>query len=808
MSNDVQAPRATYRLQFNETFRLPDALALVPYLRDLGISHLYASPLFKARPHSMHGYDVCDFTQLNPEIGSEEDLARLVTALHDNHLGLVLDIVPNHMGIGAPENYWWWDVLTHGASSQYASYFDIDWETADPRLRGKVPLPILEDRYGRVLEKGVLQVQLDHGRLVLRYHDNELPLAPATIPAGSDLPRLNASPEALDELIGRQNYFLTYWRHGDSRLKHRRFFTISSLIGLRVEDERVFNHSHSLIKRWLENGWLAGLRVDHPDGLRDPAQYLTRLRHLAPRAWITVEKILEPGEPLPPSWPVAGTTGYDFLNVLGGLFVDPAAEKPLTDFYAEFTGETTQYQRMVCDKKRAILEDSFIAEVNVLVELLIKIADRYWRYRDFTRGEFREALIETAGCLSVYRTYLTAESAAPAPEEAAALQDALDASRRRRPRLAPELFDFLGDLLLLRARGDLENEFVARFQQLSGPAMAKGVEDTAFYCFNRFIALNEVGGDPGAFGTSVEAFHKFCSDLQARWPATMLATSTHDTKRGEDVRARLAAISENAALWMDAVRRWSAINQSHRHGDWPDRNAEYVFYQTLVGAWPLSTERAVQFMIKAASEAKQFTNWTEPNEAYCAALRGFVTDAMQNREFMADVEKFVCKIVDHGMRNSLSQTLLKLTAPGAPDFYQGAELWDLSLVDPDNRRPVNFDCRRQWLAELDKLSLDDLWRRRAEGLPKLYLIRQVLRVRDRFSQAGYEPLNAGPAVAFRRGDALVIAPRLAGEGALELPPGNWHNILTGEKWGGGTVTLAQVLTRFPVALLLKENANI
>jgi (1->4)-alpha-D-glucan 1-alpha-D-glucosylmutase len=540
-------PRATYRLQFNEKFRLTDALALVPYLRELGVSHVYASPLFKARPHSSHGYDVCDYTQLNPEIGNEDELAQLIGALRENQMGLVLDIVPNHMGIGAPENHWWWDVLTHGASSQYASYFDIDWESDDPRLRGKVPLPILEDRYGRTLEKGALQAAPVDGRLVLCYHDNELPLAPGTIPADSDLARINSNPESLDELIQRQNYFLTYWRHGDSRLKHRRFFTISSLIGVRVEDERVFNHSHSMVKRWIENGWLDGLRVDHPDGLRDPAQYLTRLRRLAPDAWIVVEKILESDELLPPAWPVAGTTGYDFLNVVNGVLVDSRAEKPLTDFYAEFTGEPINFARIVCDKKRAVLEDSFIAEVNVLVELLVQISARYWRYRDFTRMEFREALIETAGCLPVYRTYITADQHKPNDADAANIEDALAASRRRRPRLAPELFDFLGDLLLLRARGDLENEFVARFQQLSGPAMAKGVEDTVFYCNNRFIALNEVGGDPEMFGVSVEKFHEFCRRQRDQWPNAMLATATHDTKRGEDVRARLLGSSGSIA---------------------------------------------------------------------------------------------------------------------------------------------------------------------------------------------------------------------------------------------------------------------
>lgn len=817
-------PRATYRLQLNESFRLSDALALVPYLRALGVSHLYASPLFKARPHSSHGYDVCDYTQLNPEIGSEEELEKLVSTLRENGMGLVLDIVPNHMGIGAPENLWWWDVLTHGASSQYASYFDIDWDTDDPRLRGKVPLPILGDRYGRILKRGELKLQLDSGRMVLRYGDNEWPLAPATIPPAAEIDRINANPELLDELISRQNYFLTYWRHGDSRLKHRRFFTISSLIGVRMEDERVFNHAHSLVKRWLDHGWLDGLRVDHPDGLRDPAQYLTRLRALAPKAWIVIEKILEPGEVLPPAWPVAGATGYDFLNVAGGVLVDDRDEKALSSFYAEFSGETASYPRIVCDKKRAVLEDSFIAEVNLLVEWLVRIAARRWQYRDFTRHEFRQALVETAACLPVYRTYLTASQPTPGEADAANIEEGLAAARRRRPDLAPELFDFMGDLLLLRLRGDWEAEFVARFQQLSGPAMAKGVEDTTFYCYNRFIALNEVGGDPGAFGVSVDAFHQFCQRQQRQWPNGMLASATHDTKRGEDVRARLAAISEEPQKWIEAVRRWSAINQRRRCGDWPDRNAEYAFYQTLVGAWPLTIERATDFMIKATSEAKQYTNWTEPNEAYRSALKSFVKETMDDSEFMGEVEQFARGLLDAGWANSLSQTLLKLTAPGAPDFYQGSELWDLSLVDPDNRRPVDFPSRVRLLTETENLAPEEAWRRRNEGLPKLWMIRRVLSLRrerpELFAGASYDPIFASGeksacALAYLRARAVaVIAPRLprtlAGDWAnttLELPPGIWRDIFTNDTWPGNAVSLAKLLRRFPVALLVRESAE-
>jgi (1->4)-alpha-D-glucan 1-alpha-D-glucosylmutase len=390
--------------------------------------------------------------------------------------------------------------------------------------------------------------------------------------------------------------------------------------------------------------------------------------------------------------------------------------------------------------------------------------------------------------------------------------------------LAPEVFDFLNDLLLLRARGDLENEFVARFQQLSGPAMAKGVEDTVFYCSNRFIALNEVGGDAEAFGVSVEKFHDFCRRQRKQWPNSMLGTATHDTKRGEDARARLAVLSEMSQAWIEQVGRWSAANQRRRRGNWPDRNAEYMFYQTLVGAWPLSPERAVEFMLKATAEAKQFTNWTEPNEAYRAALTGFVKDTMADAEFMAEAGQFVSSLLDHGWRNSLSQTLIKLTAPGTPDFYQGAELWDLNLVDPDNRRPVDFALRQKLLGQLEALSPEEIWRQRGEGLPKLWLIRQTLRLRKKqpewfASEASYEPLfargaKASCALAFLRGGVMaVMAPRLpvalAGDWAgttLELPPGTWRNELTGESWPGNSVPLDQALARFPVALLIKVNS--
>ena len=849
-------PIATYRFQFHRGFTLPQATELVPYLRDLGISHVYASPLLMAQPGSMHGYDVCDFQRLNPELGTEAEFEHFVATLRQHGLGLVLDIVPNHAGIGGPQNRWWWDVLQHGPESRFASYFDIDWDAPDPRLRGKVLVPVLGDRYQRVLEKGELKLELHDGEVRLRYYDHQFPLAPGTVTA-AEIESITARPAALDALIQKQHYRLAYWRRGDSELNYRRFFTITSLAGLRAEDEQVFRDTHSLIRKWYDRGLLDGLRVDHPDGLRDPEQYLQRLRRLAPKAWIVVEKILEPGEQLPTSWPVAGTTGYDFLNRVSGLFIDPAAEKPLTRFYVEFTGQPAECSAVVRDKKRFMLQDSLAAEVDRLAALLVQVCARHWQYRDFTVSELRPAVVELIAGFPVYRTYVRAAEGVIDEADAACLTTAL--ARREQPEIDASLFDLLGDLLLLRLRGEAETEFVMRFQQLTGPAMAKGVEDTTFYCYNRFVALNEVGGDPGQFGFSVKAFHQSCLEAQAHWPDTMLATSTHDTKRSEDVRARLSLLSEIPKEWTDTARRWSAWNERHRQHGWPDRNAEYLFYQTLVGAWPLSVERALAYMEKASCEAKQHTHWTRRNPDYDEGLRIFIERVLGEAEFTAELERFVVPLLDAGYINSLAQVLVKLTAPGVPDSYQGTELWDWCLVDPDNCRPVDYALRRGLLDEIKHTTAETAWQRRSEGLAKLWLIHRALALRHRGPQlfgaaSSYAPLpvsgaKSDHAVAFARGGSVAtVVPRLvlgllrdaarlpesrertrssrprededdAGDmptafllgGAsvdawVELPPVRWQNELTGEVLEGGPVQLNELLGRFPVALLSrKEN---
>ncbi len=822
-------PRATYRLQFHRGFTLRRAIELVPFLHDLGISHVYASPLLKACPGSTHGYDICDHSQINPEIGTEEDLEEFVTVLRRHDMGLVLDIVPNHMGICGRENAWWWDVLRHGRASRFADYFDIDWESPDPRLRGKVLLPVLGDYYGRVLERGELQVVKEQDETLLAYHEHRFPIAPDTLTIAPEsvaeaLAKLNGELAALDALIQRQHYRLAGWRHGNAELNYRRFFDISTLAGIRVEDPRVFGSAHALLLRWYGKGWIDGFRVDHPDGLHDPTEYFERLRAAAPRAWIVAEKILQPGEMMAEDWPVAGTTGYEFIRRVTGLFVNPDGEKPLTDIYAEFTGEPTDYGVVVREKQRLVLRDLLQAEVNWLTRLLVRIAANYWHYRDIAEGDLREALIEVTTRLPVYCTYVQAHLGRVPDADAAVISETIAWARQRRRNLPPEAFDLIGDLLLLRLRGQTEQEFVMRFQQLTGPTMAKGAEDTACYCFNRLIALNTVGGDPSRFALSPELFHERCAGTLSRWPSSMLTTSTHDTKRSGDVRVRICLLSEIPQSWSAAAVQWSAVNEKHRRGDWPDRNIEYFYYQTLVGAWPLPLDRALVVMEKAAREAKQHTSWTRPNAAYDAALRDFVTGTLGDQEFIASLERFIAPLIEPGYINSLAETLLKLTAPGVPDIYQGNELWDLSLVDPDNRRPVDFAKRNGLLAELKRLSVDQVWQRREEGLPKLWLIQRTLQLRRReaglFGADGtYEPLHARGAkaahvVAFARGGRVVtIVPRLVmhlakgwADTSLRLPEGDWLNELTGDRVAGGKHALGALLRRFPVGLLSrKEN---
>jgi (1->4)-alpha-D-glucan 1-alpha-D-glucosylmutase len=657
----------------------------------------------------------------------------------------------------------------------------------------------------------------------------------------------DASRDAMAVFLKQQHYCLAFWRHGNTRINYRRFFNIIELAGLRVELPQVFADSHNRILDWYQRGWVDGLRIDHPDGLRDPEQYLQRLRHAAPGAWIIVEKILEPGEELPANWPVAGTTGYDFLNRVTGLFVDSAGKKLMTDFYAAFTGEPADYHAIVREKKRQALQQLLPAEIGQLLRLLQPLAANEAQLAKFTETDLRESLVELMADFPVYRTYVQTEARRVSEKDIRHVESAAVTARRHWPKLG-DLFDFLRDLLLLKTKAEASGEFVMRFQQLTGPAMAKGVEDTTYYCFNRLVALNVVGGNPGQFGGSVAEFHQASSHAQSHWPHAMLATSTHDTKRSEDVRARISLLSEIPDEWTETVRRWSALNEKHRRNNLPDRNAEYFFYQAVLGAWPLSMERAVAYMEKAVREAKQHTTWTENNEPYEAALEHFVIATLADKTFVTEVERFLTSLIEPGRINSLAQTLLKLTAPGVPDIYQGTELWDLSLVDPDNRRPVDFGTRQRLLAELKNLSPEQVMARSDEGLPKLWLIQRMLAFRREHPElfdapSRYVPLNpqgvrAEHVVAFARvanGEtAVIVVPRLLLKTkplgqffptAKELWTGTWLPLpdeMRGFAWrhalSGKPVDvvstherlrldLADVLAEFPVALLTRTQAS-
>jgi (1->4)-alpha-D-glucan 1-alpha-D-glucosylmutase len=905
-------PRATYRLQLTPSFTFDDAAAIAPYLQSLGISHAYASPYLRAMPGSVHGYDVVDPRTVNPELGGEEGHARFCATLGRHDLGQVLDVVPNHMAIG-PENPWWWDVLENGPASRWAMAFDVDWAHPEPHLRERVLLPVLGDHYGRVLEAGELRLAWDGRRFTVRYFDHRFPVAPRSLDellataadrAGSAelafladafgaLPvstvteealrdrrhrdkevledRLatlasedgrvaeaieavvaaaNADVEALDRVLERQNYRLAWWRAARRDLGYRRFFDVTNLVGLRIEDPRVFAETQALILDWLAAGVLDGLRIDHPDGLLDPEGYLRRLRWASPRAWIVVEKILESGEDLRRGWPVAGTSGYDFLRRVNGLLVDPAGEAALTALHAQMTGEERPFREIVRASKEAVLDEALGSELGRLTALLLDILERHRRHRDHTRHDLHEALRALLVAFPVYRTYVRVDVAEDgrhvaqvAPEDEAVVAEAIATAKSYRPDLPADLFDVLGDLLLLRRPGDeLEEELALRFQQLTGPVMAKGVEDTAYYRDLRLLALNEVGGNPGAFGMGPDEVHELNRQAQERWPLGMLTTSTHDTKRSEDVRARLAVISEIPEEWASAVGEWRRMGDPHRTEAGPDGHAEYLLLQTLLGAWPIEMDRLGPYLTKALREAKLRTSWTDPDEAYEDAVLRYAMGLLGDPAFRASVEGFVRRVLWPGRVNSLAQLLVRLTAPGVPDVYQGTELWDLSLVDPDNRRPVDYALRKRLLAELTgegppspetlAARLDDL----AEpGSPKLAVLRAALTVRagdpDAFgAKATYERLAAfgsasRHAFAFlRSGRVATIVPRLTlgladgwGDTAIAMPMGVWRDAMTGDTHevirprgargsaNLGVVLAANLLGRFPVALLVREH---
>ncbi len=654
---------------------------------------------------------------------------------------------------------------------------------------------------------------------------SERPEVAATVDAA--VAHINAEPDLLDSLLERQNYRLAYWRTAGRELDYRRFFDITSLAGLRMEDPQVFADTHALVLAWVADGVVDGLRIDHPDGLRDPEAYLARLRQEAPGAWVVVEKILEGDEALPRRWPVDGTTGYDVLNHLGGIFVDPAGEEPLSAAYTDFTGESTDWEEVAHTKKHLVMGEVLVADLNRLTHLLVAVCEASRRYRDFTRHELHEVLIETIAAFGVYRTYVRPGQEI-ADDDEAHLSAALKAATARRNDLDPELFQLLGRVL----RGDLEGLAAAalllRFQQVTGPVMAKAIEDTAFYSFSRLVSLNEVGGDPSRFGIGPDDLHDILTARQQNWPSAMSASSTHDTKRSEDVRARIALLSEIPDDFARVARRWSQANERHRTtlADGlvgPDRNLEWLLYQTLVGAWPLSVERLVPYAEKATREAKVHTSWTDPDPAYDDAVRHFVEQMLADDGFVASLEAFVAPLIPLGRVNALGAQLVKLTAPGVPDLYQGSEVWDLSLVDPDNRRPVDFAERARLLAGLDRASLEDIEQGADQGLAKLHATRVALGVRRRLPDAfGPGPsgryralMPAGEAgghvFAFSRGGVVaVVVPRLVvgldqrggwGDTSVELPFGHWRNELAGGAVTGGAVSLEALLGTFPVALL-------
>jgi (1->4)-alpha-D-glucan 1-alpha-D-glucosylmutase len=863
----VSTPRATYRVQLHAGFTFDDAAAIVPYLARLGISHLYTSPILQAAPGSTHGYDVIDHSRINAELGGEAGFDHLSDALRAHGMGLVLDVVPNHMAI-VEGNRWWWDVLEHGPASRFAGHFDVDWDPPEARLRNVILLPILADHYGRVLEAGGMLLARHDGRMTVEVGDRSLPLDPRSVGAlvaeaaaaadsdelgfigaalselppstasdPADLERrqrdadvlgarmdeliadpdlaraldatigaVNADHDRLDSLLEDQNYRLALWRAASRDLGYRRFFDIDELIGLRTEDERVFRDTHALVLEWLTSGRIDGLRIDHPDGLRDPAGYFARLRTAAPEAWIVAEKILEPGEPLPADWPVDGTTGYRFANLATGLFVDPAGEAPMNALWVDHADAGPDWERIAADARAEVLSAVLGSDVNRLTDLFLAVCEANRRYRDFTRHELHHALREVAAALPVYRTYLRAGDRYRSERDLEIIEGAVATVTERRPDLDPDLFSFLGRILALDEPGRLAGELAMRFQQLTPAAMAKGVEDTAFYRHHRLTALNEVGGDPGRFGTSVAAFHEAMTSLQAHWPNAMLALSTHDTKRSADVRARLALLASDAAGWSDAVARLEAAAAPHRtRPDQPSDADAYLFFQTVIGAWPIEADRAATYLAKATHEAKVRTSWTDPNPEYDAAVERFVRGALGEPAFVDAVRDTVTALLPASRRAALAQLALELTAPGTPDTYQGSELWDLSLVDPDNRRPVDFEERARLLAEVPGCSAADAWARADEGLPKLWLLHRLLELRRRRPDAfagDYVPLPTGDdGIGFARAAEVVVvaAIRPSVAGPFALPDGDWID-LDGRR-RTGVVLLSELLDPLGVAVL-------
>ncbi len=788
-------PSSTYRIQFSADTTLQQGAELVPYLDALGVGAVYASPLLESGAGSNHGYDVVDPTRISAERGGDEGRRALVAAVRARRMGFLLDIVPNHVGVEVGKaNPWWWDVLTHGRSSRYASYFDVDWDA------GPVLLPILGAQADPADEEKVLgqELSLSPDRTELRYFDHAFPVAPGTGDEGS-----------AQDVHERQHYRLTSWKRGAAELTYRRFFDVSTLAAVRVEDPDVFAATHGEVLAWVDAGEVDGLRVDHPDGLSDPGGYLRRLRAaIGPDRWLLVEKILGVGEDLPVSWPVDGTSGYEALREICGVFVDPEGAGLLTQLTAEHVGRKENAHAAEYAARREVADTILAAEVR-RIAALVPVAEAA-PSTDEDPGpaadRVREAVAELLCGFPVYRSYL--------PEVRSALEVAVSVARAHRPDLA-DVLTTIRDTMLADPGGEL----ATRVQQTSGMVMAKGVEDTAFYRYNRFVALNEVGGDPDRFGVSPAEFHDRCAGRVASWPCTMATLSTHDTKRSEDVRARLAVLAEIPDEWAARFRRWAAAHPL------PDRSLDLLAWQNLVGAWPISADRMAAYLGKASKEAKLVTSHVEADAEVDAAVAAWPEQVLADAGTVAEIEEFVARIDGPGRSNSLGQKLLQIAGPGVPDVYQGTELYEYSLVDPDNRRPVDWAQRRQlleridggWLPEFGGVDVDP------DGAAKLLVTAQALLLRRQRPElfAGYravpaEGSAAHHALAFARSPQLVaVATRLPvglaehggwADTVLPLPDGvaTWTDVLTGTPTDGSAPRLAQVLARYPVALLVRS----
>ncbi|HZZ85599.1 MAG TPA: malto-oligosyltrehalose synthase [Anaeromyxobacteraceae bacterium] len=983
-------PASTYRLQLHAGFGFEAAAAQVPYLHALGVTHLYLSPILAAAPGSKHGYDVVDHGRLNPELGGEEGYARLCAALAGRGMAQLVDFVPNHMGVG-PENRFWMEVLENGPSSEHARFFDVDWRPVKGELENKVLVPVLGDQYGKVLERGELELTREGGALWLRYYDHRFPIAPRQVPQvlRYHLPelkeRLGAADEGvqeleslctsleklaprsetdaalveerarekevakrrlaalcetrppirdfvdenvrtfngtagdprsfdlLDRLLDAQAFRLAHWRVAGEEINYRRFFDVNALAAIRMEDPRVFDEAHRFTMALLREGKLAGLRIDHPDGLYDPPGYFLALqaRAVAERAraraeargeplddatvlalaervreelsagrlpprplCVVAEKILMAGEQIPAPWAIDGTTGYEFVAAANGLFVDPAGARPFTEHYVRFTGHREDFREVAWQRKKLVMSSSMASEINMLAHRLNRMSESNRRTRDFTLNDLTRALVEYVAAFPVYRTYVTPDGRVD-ERDREFVDAAIARARRRSPVTDVSIYDFLRDAVLLRTPEGLSEEeraewreFAMKLQQVTGPVTAKALEDTAFYVYDRLVSLNEVGGEPREFGGSPAAFHALCRERLARWPGSLNATSTHDTKRSEDVRARIDALSEIPGDWRRKLALWSRLNRRHERAlddglRAPDRNDQLLLYQTLIGTlpdgllspggagrvepgqpeWREYVGRIGAYMQKALREAKLHTSWTSVNSDYEAAVKGFVEGILAHQPFLDDLVPFASRVAAAGRLSSLAQVALKVAAPGVCDVYQGCELWDLSLVDPDNRRPVDFGLRAKALGGIERRLAEGPAARAAlarelsspaalrDGRAKLWLLREGLQLRRRdpalFLRGAHLPLEArgGHAVhvvAFARvhqGRRLLCAvPRLAlslldaaaggpipWEGELPLPPelrGPWTDAVTGEPRAGDALPLSLLFGTFPVALLV------